>query len=353
MDFLSDGALAGLCGAGGGALLGLAARLGRFCGLGAIEDATLAADYRRLRMWALALAVAIAGTRLVAELGVVELAGSTYLKLSWNPVASIVGGLMFGYGMALVGACGYGALARLGGGDLRGLVIVLVMGVSAYVASSGILSGLRLSLFPVERIAPGAQPPGLTELLSAETPLPTWTASAVIAAALAVWALRSAAFRRSTASWFWAAMVGLAIVSGWAATGWLAAHSFEPVEPASHTYTGPLGETLIYAMTSDGSAPSFAVGSVLGVVLGALLAALWKSEFRWEACDDARELRRQILGAVLMGVGGVVAMGCTVGQGLSAFSVLALSAPVALASIAAGAWLGLNQLVLGLHRAFR
>ena len=119
------------------------------------------------------------------------------------------------------------------------------------------------------------------------------------------------------------------------------------MEPAAFNYTGPLGETVIYIMTTTATAPSFAVGSVFGVVAGAAIGAIWRSEFRWEACDDAYELRRQIFGAVLMGIGGVVALGCTVGQGLSAFSALALSAPVAFVAICAGAWLGLNQLVIG------
>jgi uncharacterized membrane protein YedE/YeeE len=100
-------------------------------------------------------------------------------------------------------------------------------------------------------------------------------------------------------------------------------------------------------MTSSGNSISFGTGSVLGVLMGALIGSLYKGHFRWEACDDPRELRRQILGAVLMGIGAVVAVGCSVGQGLSAFSVLSLSAPLTLMSIVAGAAIGLRQLILG------
>jgi hypothetical protein len=104
---------------------------------------------------------------------------------------------------------------------------------------------------------------------------------------------------------------------------------------------------MLYAMTSSGNSISFGTGSVVGVILGALIGSLIKGHFRWEVCDDPRELRRQILGAALMGVGAVVAVGCSVGQGLSAFSVLTFSAPVTLACILMGAAIGLRQLILG------
>ena len=175
-----------------------------------------------MRMWALAVAVAIAGTRALHELGMVDLAASRYLATAWNPVASIVGGLVFGYGMALVGACGFGALARLGGGDLRGLVIALVMGISAYIASGGLLSGVRQTLFPNEALAQGDTPSGIGEHLERAAGLPDWSVAAAFSLALLVWALRSAAFRRARSTMFWGVVAGGAIVSGWAATGWLA-----------------------------------------------------------------------------------------------------------------------------------
>jgi uncharacterized membrane protein YedE/YeeE len=105
-------------GALGGIALGLAARMGRFCTLGAIEDALYGEDLRGVRMWALALAVAITGTFALAATGRLDLSRTLYASSVWNPAASIVGGLVFGYGMAIAGNCGFGALARLGGGDL-------------------------------------------------------------------------------------------------------------------------------------------------------------------------------------------------------------------------------------------
>jgi len=96
---------------------------------------------------------------------------------------------------------------------------------------------------------------------------------------------------------------------------------------------------------------SFAVGSVGGIWLGAFIGSLIKGHFRWEACEDPRELRRQIIGAGVMGAGAVIAMGCTVGQGMSAFSLLAISAPVTSLAIFAGAAFGLRQLIEGFNPA--
>ena len=346
---LSDADLwAPLIGLGGGLLLGLAARRGRFCTLGAIEDALYADDWNRIRMWAVALAVAISGTFLLDAGGILDLSATLYSRTTWSPVASILGGLIFGYGMAIAGNCGYGALARFGGGDLRSLVIVLVMGLSAYAVLSGPLAPLRVAIFAVEPSSDPVGAVGYAHAISGKLGVAPLVPAFAIAALIGAWALANRAFRQSNTHLLWGGVVGLAIVSAWAGTSLLARHSFDLVTIESHSFTSPVGEALLYLMTaSTGDGPGFAIGSVLGVVLGALLGSLSKGQFRWEACDDPGELGRQILGGALMGVGGVLALGCSVGQGLTAFSTLAFSAPLVLAAIAAGAALGLRQLIQG------
>jgi uncharacterized membrane protein YedE/YeeE len=255
---------------------------------------------------------------------------------------------MFGYGMALSGNCGYGALARLGGGDLRSFVIVLVMGLSAYFVMSGPLAHARVWVFPAETGA--SSPQGLTQLLETLGVAPLLSGLAIGVAILAI-ALSTADMRKSVNHIFWGTVVGLAIVSGWVGTFWVASVGFdaEPIE--THAFAAPIGDTIYYSMTASGNALSFSVGSVLGVVLGAALGSYSKGHFRWEACDDPRELRRQILGAAIMGPGAILAVGCSVGQGISAFSVLAFSAPLAFAAIFAGAAFGLKQLITGFAAA--
>ncbi|MEL6169711.1 MAG: YeeE/YedE family protein [Pseudomonadota bacterium] len=345
LDLLGEANAAALVGLLGGLVLGLAARIGRFCTLGAIEDVLYSSDDRRLRMWGLAIGSAVIGTHLAMAAGILEGADTAYLDRVWNPIATILGGLLFGYGMALSGNCGYGALARLGGGDLRSLMIVLVMGLSAYVVMSGPLAHLRVAVFPVETGATGPQ--GFSDLLADLGGIGPATSGLLFGGVIVALSLGSAAMRRSPSHILWGIAVGLAIVSGWVGTAWIAMHGFEAEPIETHTFAAPIGDTIYYGMTASGNTLSFSVGSVMGVLLGACLGSYSKGHFRWEACEDPRELKRQILGAALMGGGAILAVGCSVGQGISAFSVLAFSAPVTFVAIFIGAAIGLRQLIEG------
>lgn len=345
LDFISEPALTALVGLVGGILLGLAARMGRFCTLGAIEDAFYGDSTLRLRMWGIAIGVAIMGTFGLSAAGLLELEQTLYLSQRWNPAGSIIGGLLFGYGMALTGNCGYGALARVAGGDLRALLIVLIMGISAYVTLSGPLAGVRVWLFG--HAAPVDSTQSFAHALSNLSGLSVNLVGITIGVVLVSATLANREMWRAPRCALWGCVVGLAIVSGWAGTQWIATHGYAATRIVSHTFAAPLGETVLYTMTSSGNSLSFGIGSVVGVVMGAFIGSLIKGHFRWEACDDARELRRQLLGAALMGIGAVVAIGCSVGQGLSAFSVLSYGAPVVFASIMLGAAVGLRQLILG------
>ena len=350
MEFLTaESTLVALCGAVGGIALGLAARLGRFCTLGAIEDALYGGSSERLRMWFLAIGVAVIGSFALIGFGLLDAANAIYLAQPFAILPSILGGLLFGYGMALAGNCGYGAIARLGGGDLRAFVIVLVMGVSSFAAISGPLSHLRVWAFPTDQIA--QNPAGIAHGLSQYIPMSPTLIGLIFGALICVASLWRSPLLSRPMSVFWSAIVGLAVVSGWAGTSYLATTGFDGISIASHTFSAPIGETVLFAMLSSGLGLSFGVGSVAGVWIGAFIGSLIKGHFRWEACEDPRELRRQIFGAVLMGFGAVIATGCTIGQGISAFSLLSYSAPITLAAIFAGCALGLKQLITGFRLA--
>ena len=345
LDLLGEANTAAMIGLLGGIALGLAARVGRFCTLGAIEDFLYSSDDRRMRMWGLAIGTAIIGTHLAISGWPSQGAETAYLDRSWNPAGSIIGGLLFGYGMALSGNCGYGALARLGGGDIRSFVIVIVLGLSAYFVMSGPLAHLRVWLFPVEVGATGPQ--GLSRYLNLHFAVPPSLTGLLIGVPSIGLSLAKSTMLRSPGHIFWGVVVGLAITSGWSGTHGVAMNGFETESVQTHTFAAPLGDTILYAMTASGNTLSFGVGSVIGVLVGAFFGSFSKGHFRWEACEDPRELRRQIIGAAIMGPGAVLAVGCSVGQGLSAFSVLAFSAPVTFAAIFAGAALGLRQLITG------
>jgi len=345
MDTLSPSMIAAFCGFAGGAVLGVTARWGRFCTLGAIEDASLGGNFDRLRMWGLAIAIAIAATFGLDAAGFINVADSFYLYAPTTLVATAVGGLTFGLGMAFVGTCGFGTLARIGGGDLKSIVTFLVMGISAYATMSGATAYIRVALFshssPVETSA------GFAHLLARTLTVSPLVAALGISTIIALVCLKPGSIRSNRRYLVTAMMVGLTIAFGWFATGYLAADDFDPYPLESFRFSAPTGETIIYVMTMTGATVKFGTGAVFGVIFGAAVTSLAQGYFRWEACDDARELRRQIFGGFLMGFGGVTAVGCTVGQGLSAASTLAYTAPVALVAIFAGAWIGLHMLVHG------
>ncbi len=340
--------LAAMFGLAGGIVLGLAARLGRFCALGAIEDVLYGGSNHRARMWILAIGVAVTFTFFFTGLGLVDLENAYYLRSNWNPVSHIVGGLIFGYGMALAGNCGYGAVARLGGGDLRAFVIVLVMGISAYVVMAGPLAPLRVFLFPPDLLTTKGSS-GFAHLMASALGGSASTIGMIAGFAIIAATLASQSFRQEGNMLFWGVAVGGTIAITWAGMHWLSEYTFGEVSLQNHTFAEPLGEVILFAMTSSSTTATFAIGSVGGVWLGALIGSGLKGHFRWEACEDPRELRRQIFGAVMMGAGAILAIGCTVGEGLSAVSVLSFSAPLTILAIIAGASLGLRSLIVGFN----
>jgi uncharacterized protein len=343
LESVPIGVLAALVGLLGGLVLGLAARLGDFCTLGALESAVYGRDQTRLRLWGVVLATAILATQAGAMAGWIDLGGTFYHAIQWNALGSILGGLVFGYGMALAGNCGFGALVRFGGGDLRSLVVVVVMGIFGFVALSGPLAPLRVMLFP-QPDAVGPQ--GIVHDLG-QLGLPPAVVITAIAGAFLIWGLSHAGLRQSPRQIAWGVAAGLAVAWCFVGTTYLAAESLGEVTVEGPSFTAPVGRTLIFLMTSTAGGITFSVGSVVGVMVGSLIGSTIRGLFRWEACEDPRELGRQVGGAALMGIGGVVAMGCSVGQGVTAFATLAWSGPVTIAAIVAGAMVGLRQLIAG------
>lgn len=345
LESVSDATLLAVFGLIGGIVLGLAARLGRFCTLGAIEDALYQQSTVRLRMWGLAIGVAVLGAHALMAAGALDYEATLYHAAPFSPALAIIGGLAFGYGMAMAGNCGFGALARLGGGDLRSFVIVLVMGITAYITLSGPLALIRLNA--IEATQASSTTTTIPLAIENAAGLSAGAAGFAIGLVILALALASRDLLRDRKAIFWSLIVGVAVIGGWAGSQWVATNGFSENLVVSHSFTMPLGETLLYLMTASGGGLSFGVGSVFGVLGGAFIGSLIKGHFRWEACEDPRELKRQVIGAALMGFGAVLAIGCTIGQGLSAFSLVTVSAPIVFVSIFIGASIGLRQLITG------
>ncbi|NDV88570.1 YeeE/YedE family protein [Aurantimonas aggregata] len=340
-----------LAGLVAGVAMGYVARRHHFCTLSALERRWYAGDDNGVRAWGLAILVAIFLTQALVLAGLFDPSQSFYLTPSFGWTGAVLGGLAFGFGMALVGTCGFGALVRLGGGSLGGLVVVIVLGLAALATQRGIIALGRVAIVDsqaVDLTRMGSPDQSLGSLISAVTGREVSAiVTLVVVASLAAWVFRSAAFRNDRGKVTAGIAIGAAVAFGWVATSFIAARSFAPVQIESASFVVPPGDVILQLIAVTGALPDYGAGLVLGVVLGAAAAAVRRHDVRWEACDDARELSRHLAGAVLMGVGGVFALGCTIGQGISAASLLTISAPIALVSIAVGARLGLAFILEG------
>jgi uncharacterized membrane protein YedE/YeeE len=351
LEEISPHIVASIAGAVIGVGLGAVVQRTNFCAMGAVSDVVVFQNWNRLRAWFLAMAVAILGTQLLSWAEMIDLGESIYLgsRLTW--AAAILGGLLFGIGMVLAGGCGNRNLVRLGAGDLRSLVVVLVMGLSAGMTLYGLIAYLRVGFNDATALeladyglASQALPDLVAALVGANAQSLQIFLALAVAFAFAAFCFSSVAFRQSPRNIVGGLLVGALVVAGWWATGVLAFDEFEPVSLGSLTFIAPVGDGVLYLMTFTGSSISFGIALVGGVIAGAFLAAVATGSFHLQGFANKSDLQRNLIGAVLMGFGGVMALGCTVGQGITGLSTLALGSVLALASIIAGGMAGMRLL---------
>lgn len=331
-----------------GGLFGVTAQRTNFCTMGALSDVVFIGDWNRFRAWMLAIAVAMLTSQGLELFGVVDLSGSIYRSVNLGWLGAIIGGLMFGFGMTLAGGCANKTLVRLGGGNLKSIVVVLVLGMFAYMTLRGLIGLARVQLQAFSMIDVsgwGAGNQGMPELLAAlgAPVIPARIALAVIiAGSLAIFCFKDAGFRRSPRDMGAGLVVGLLVAAAWVVTGVVGADEFDPVPLTSMTFVAPIGESLQYLMTFTGASINFGIAAVGGIVVGAFLSAVARREFHVESFTDADDMLRHLVGAALMGTGGVLALGCTIGQGITGMSTLSLGSLIAIAAIIVGGLLGLK-----------
>lgn len=333
-----------------GAVFGGTVYRTNFCTMGAISDIVNMSDWRRMRAWLLAAATALLGAQILDAAGVVELRRSMYLGASLNWLGNIAGGLMFGFGMVFAGGCASRNLARVGGGDLRALLTLVVLGLFAYIAIGGLLGPIRTSIEQATSVLLPAKSQSIGDLVGGALGLsgsqgPLLVTAAIVIAAFA-YCFRDAEFRSSPTHIVAGLAIGLCAVAGWALTGLgFDELSDKPVAPISLTYVRPTGDTLEWLQRFTAARmPGFGVASVFGAILGAFLTAKAMGRFRLTTFSDTGDTLRCLLGAALMGVGGVLALGCTVGQAITGVSTLALGSFLTFVAIIAGGVFGIRAL---------
>jgi uncharacterized protein len=330
-----------------GLLIGLAygavALLSGFCLLSGLRGWWAEGDSRLIRSYALAMGVAIAATQLLAAGGLVDPGKSIYLLPSFSAPLMFFGGLLFGYGMVLSNGCGSRALVLLGRGNLRSFVVVIVLGISAQMTLKGLMAPPRIVLLQASQTAPKILSlPALFSAFGLAETSARMVAASAISGALIIFAFAHGPFQRAWGQIAAGLAVGLLVAAGWFVTGSLGADDFNPVPVTSLTFIAPIADTLQYVMLSTGLTLNFGIASVAGVFAGSLLTALATRRFRWEGFSSPRHMLRSTGGAALMGAGGAMAYGCSIGQGLTGLSTLALASFVAVAGILLGTAAGLR-----------
>jgi uncharacterized protein len=339
-----------------GFIFGAVANRTNFCTMGAVSDVVNMGSWGRMRMWLLAIAVAILGTHALQLAGQIDLAKSLYVRPNMTWLSYILGGFLFGVGMTLGSGCGSKTLVRVGGGSLKSVVVFVFFGIAAYATLKGLFAIWRSSFIDpvaIDLAARGIPRQDLPTMLAALTGAslrPVELAVAlVIAAGLLAFVFKDREFRASFDHILGGTVVGLTIVGGWYVTGHLGfGENPETLEDTffgtnsrtieSISYTAPVGYTLeLLMLWSDKSLTvTFGVAAVLGIILGSFAYAIGSRTFRWEGFAGAEDTAMHVIGGLLMGFGGVTALGCTIGQGLTGFSTLALGSILAFLAIVAG-----------------
>ncbi|MBS0326255.1 MAG: YeeE/YedE family protein [Proteobacteria bacterium] len=334
-------------------VFGAVAQRVNFCTMGAVSDVVNMGDWGRMRMWVLAIAVAIAGTGIMQSMGVIDTAKTIYTgeRIPW--LSHIVGGFLFGFGMTLGSGCGSKTLIRTGAGNLKSLVVLVFLAISAYMTLKGAFAPWRvndLDTFRLDVHAAASDLPTLAMALGLPQAVRLWL-PLIVAAALAVWIFRDPEFRTSRGYIVGGIVIGAVIVGGWYVSGHLGFLAEDPQtleakfvatdsgRMESFSFVAPSAYLLelLLLWTDQSRLLTFGIAGVLGMLVGSGAMALAMRTFRWESFASPEDVANHMVGGVLMGFGGVTALGCTIGQGISGVSTLAVGSILALASIIAGA----------------
>jgi len=334
--------------------MGAIAQRTHFCTMGAVADIVNMGSWARMRMWVLAIGVAMLGFNAMVAVGWLDAGKTIYAapKLLW--LSNIVGGFMFGFGMVMGSGCGSKTLVRLGAGNLKSLLVFIIMGIAAFATLKGVTAIVRVNTVDAvsAQLSTGQDLPSMLSPAFgiAKQTLALWIGG-VLGLALIAWVLMREE-GRSADVLVGGIVTGLVIAGIWWVSGHLGhvaedPNTLEEVFVGSNSpqrmdglsFVAPMAFFLDWLMffSDKSKVLTIPIVSVIGVAMGSGVYALVTRTFRWEGFRAVDDMAQHMIGGVLMGVGGVVALGCTIGQGLSGVSTLSLGSFIALASIILGA----------------
>ncbi|BAU49855.1 membrane protein [Sulfurifustis variabilis] len=345
-------------------VMGAVASRTNFCTMGAVSDLVNIGDSTRMRSWLFAIAVALLGVLALEAGGILQIGNSTfppYRTASFAWIRYLLGGLLFGIGMTLGSGCGNKCFVRIGGGNLKSVVLLVFFAApAAYLMlwtdlfNTAFMSWMQPTI--VELQSYGIRSQELAAIVGgvsgiSDAPWLHYGLGLAVGIGLLAFIFKSADFRSSFDGILGGAVIGLAVVAGWWITGgswgtaWKEFVEFEMVDnpPSrvlvqSYTFISPMGDSVRYLMEPTNFALlNFGIMAVAGVIVGSALYSLVTRKFRFEWFASFKDFLSHAVGGVLMGVGGVLSMGCTVGQAITGVSTLALGSFLTLGSIIFGA----------------
>ena len=341
-------------------ILGIIMQKTSFCTLGAVSDGILMEDWSRMRQWCLAIGIAILGVALMSHLGWIDVSKSFYTGNRVLYLSTVIGSTLFGIGMVLASGCGSKTLIRIGGGNLKSIVVFIVLGLVAYMTMRGFLGIMKANTIDKVSLSLNTNQ-DLPSILSASFGIAKESLRSILALIIGGAFIGFAVLKKS----FWNTenlLAGIGVGIGITAIWWVSGHYAHLTEDPntlqeaflvtnsgrmeSLSFVAPYAFALDWMMFTSDKSKVLTIGivAVIGMILGSAISSILSKNFRWESFRGVEDTANHLVGAALMGFGGVTAVGCTVGQGLSGLSTLALNSFIAFPGFILGAYIGLQYL---------
>ena len=341
-------------------ILGIIMQKTSFCTLGAVSDGILMEDWSRMRQWCLAIGIAILGVALMSHLGWIDVSKSFYTGNRVLYLSTLIGSTLFGIGMVLASGCGSKTLIRIGGGNLKSIVVFIVLGLVAYMTMRGFLGIMKANTIDKVSLSLNTNQ-DLPSILSASFGIAKESLRSILALIIGGVFIGFALLKKL----FWNTenlLAGIGVGVGITAIWWVSGHYAHLTEDPntlqeaflvtnsgrmeSLSFVAPYAFALDWMMFTSDKSKVLTIGivAVIGMILGSAISSILSKNFRWESFRGVEDTANHLVGAALMGFGGVTAVGCTVGQGLSGLSTLALNSFIAFPGFILGAYIGLQYL---------
>ncbi len=342
-----------------GLIFGFVGQRSRFCILGSITDYYLFKNSFRLKFFFIVLLTAVLGTQTLILSKQINPIDTIFFKQNFYFLSYVIGGILFGFGMTLASGCTSRNIIKIGEGSLKAITVFLITGVTAISSMRGIFAELRINYIEIHYYK-STFPFDLISFINNKFDSNTreFLIIFLLILFIVIIFISIISSNKKFKSIFSAIIIGLTIVVGWYLTGKI---GFIPEHPdslqqaylrtnsgtlESLTFVGPIGYSLELLMywSDNSKLITFGITLIAGTLIGSLISSKLNKTFRLESFNSNKDFIFHLLGGFLMGLGGVIASGCTIGHGLSGLSMLFFGSMIVFTSIVLGTIAGIRFL---------